>query len=49
MPLLNPGDQAPASTLPDQNGDKVKLSDFRGAKLLLYLYPKALEALEGRP
>jgi len=41
MTLLNLGDKAPAFTLPDQNGNKVKLSDFRGAKLLLYFYPKA--------
>ena len=41
MPTLKPGGQAPAFTLPDQNGNKVKLSDFRGSKLLLYFYPKA--------
>jgi peroxiredoxin len=41
MPTLKPGDSAPAFTLPDQNGNKVKLSDFRGSKLLLYFYPKA--------
>ena len=41
MPKLKRGDQAPAFTLPDQNGNKVRLSDFRGAKLLLYFYPKA--------
>jgi thioredoxin-dependent peroxiredoxin len=41
MPPLKPGAQAPAFTLPDQNGDKVKLSDFKGSKLLLYFYPKA--------
>jgi thioredoxin-dependent peroxiredoxin len=41
MPTLKSGDIAPAFTLPDQNGNKVKLSDFRGSKLLLYFYPKA--------
>jgi peroxiredoxin Q/BCP len=41
MPTLKPGDKAPAYALPDQNGNKVNLSDFRGAKLLLYFYPKA--------
>jgi peroxiredoxin Q/BCP len=41
MPLLKPGDQAPAFTLLDQEGQKVKLSDFGGEKLLLYFYPKA--------
>ena len=35
------GDKAPAFTLLDQNGKKVKLSDFKGRKLLLYFYPKA--------
>jgi thioredoxin-dependent peroxiredoxin len=41
MPNLKPGDKAPTFTLQDQNGNKVKLSVFRGAKLLLYFYPKA--------
>jgi peroxiredoxin Q/BCP len=40
MPL-KPGDKAPAFTLLDQNGDKVKLSDFKGRKVLVYFYPKA--------
>ncbi|MEJ5254274.1 MAG: thioredoxin-dependent thiol peroxidase [Acidimicrobiales bacterium] len=38
---LAPGDKAPAFTLPDQNGRKVKLSDFEGRKVLVYFYPKA--------
>ena len=29
---LNVGDKAPDFTLPDQNGNKVKLSDFVGKK-----------------
>ncbi len=41
MPTLKSGDKAPAFTLPDQIGNKVKLSDFRGSKLLLYFYPRA--------
>lgn len=41
MTILKLGDKAPAFTLPDQHGTKVKLSDFRGAKLLLYFFPKA--------
>jgi peroxiredoxin Q/BCP len=40
MPL-KPGDKAPAFTLLDQNGDNVKLSDFKGRKVLVYFYPKA--------
>src|SRR5579864_6111500 len=39
--MLEPGDQAPDSTLPDQNGDPVALSDLRGQKVVLYFYPKA--------
>jgi len=35
------GDRAPAFTLPDQNGDKVKLTDLKGRKVLVYFYPKA--------
>ena len=38
---LSPGDRAPAFTLPDQNGDKVKLTDLKGRKVLVYFYPKA--------
>ena len=38
---LTAGDRAPAFTLPDQNGDKVKLSDHKGRKVLVYFYPKA--------
>jgi thioredoxin-dependent peroxiredoxin len=40
MPL-KPGDKAPAFNLPDQSGNKVKLSDFKGRKVLVYFYPKA--------
>lgn len=35
--MLEPGHKAPAFTLPDQNGEKVRLSDFKGPWLLLYL------------
>jgi peroxiredoxin Q/BCP len=38
---LEAGAKAPAFTLPDQHGTKVKLSDFKGRKVLVYFYPKA--------
>ncbi|MFD2759604.1 thioredoxin-dependent thiol peroxidase [Lentibacillus juripiscarius] len=34
------GKQAPDFTLPDQNGNEVSLSDFRGKHVVLYFYPK---------
>jgi peroxiredoxin Q/BCP len=39
--MLKPGDKAPAFTLQDQSGSKVKLSDFKGRKVLVFFYPKA--------
>jgi peroxiredoxin Q/BCP len=41
MAALSPGDQAPDFQLLNQDGEMVKLADFRGKKLLLYFYPKA--------
>ena len=38
---LNPGDPAPDFTLPDQNGNVVKLSALNGQNVVLYFYPKA--------
>lgn len=38
---LKPGDRAPDFTLLDQDGQKVKLSSFKGRKVLVYFYPKA--------
>jgi peroxiredoxin Q/BCP len=38
---LSPGDKAPAFTLLDQDEQKVKLTDFKGRKVLVYFYPKA--------
>jgi peroxiredoxin Q/BCP len=38
---LSAGDKAPAFTLLDQAGEKVRLSDFKGRKVLVYFYPKA--------
>jgi peroxiredoxin Q/BCP len=41
MAQLSTGDRAPAFTLVDQHGDKVKLSDFKGRRVVVYFYPKA--------
>lgn len=41
MAKLVVGDRAPAFTLLDQKGQKVKLSDFKGKRVVLYFYPKA--------
>ena len=38
--MLEVGTKAPDFTLPDQNGQPVSLSDFRGKKVVLYFYPK---------
>lgn len=35
------GDRAPAFNLLDQRGEKVRLSSFKGRKVLVYFYPKA--------
>ena len=37
---LQIGDAAPPFTLPDQNGQDVSLSDFRGTRVVIYFYPK---------
>lgn len=41
MATLKAGDKAPAFNLPGQSGAKVKLSAFKGQKLLVYFYPRA--------
>ena|SRR5215217_381501 len=41
MARLDPGDVAPNFALADQTGATVRLSDFRGRKVLVYFYPKA--------
>ena len=35
------GKKAPTIALPDQNGEPVKLSSFKGRRVLVYFYPKA--------
>lgn len=35
------GDEAPAFTLRDHQGNDVSLHDFRGSQVVLYFYPKA--------
>jgi peroxiredoxin Q/BCP len=39
--VLAEGYKAPSFTLPDQNGEKVKLSDLTGETGVLYFYPRA--------
>jgi peroxiredoxin Q/BCP len=39
--VIAPGEQAPDFDLPDQDGNPVRLSDLRGAPVVLYFYPKA--------
>lgn len=39
---LETGDKAPAFALLDDTGKTVKLSDFRGQRVLLYAYPAAM-------
>lgn len=39
--MLKVGDAAPAFALTDDRGKTVKLSDFRGRRVVLYFYPKA--------
>ncbi|HET6410997.1 MAG TPA: thioredoxin-dependent thiol peroxidase [Anaeromyxobacter sp.] len=41
MPL-EVGKKAPDFTLQDENGKKVKLSDFRGKRVVVFFYPKAM-------
>ena len=38
--MIREGDTAPDFTTRDENGNEVKLSDFRGQKVALYFYPK---------
>lgn len=40
MPL-EPGDKAPTFALLNQAGEKVKLGDFKGRKVMIFFYPRA--------
>lgn len=37
--MISAGEQAPDFTLPDQGGQEVSLSDFKGQRVLLVFYP----------
>ena len=39
---LQPGDEAPDFTLPDDQGGSVALSSLRGKKVIVYFYPAAM-------
>ena len=39
--MLKVGDQAPEFSLPNQDGDNVSLSDYKGKKLVIWFFPKA--------
>jgi peroxiredoxin Q/BCP len=41
MKQLKIGDVAPDINAADQNGKTIKLSDYKGSKLILFFYPKA--------
>ncbi|MBU3005220.1 thioredoxin-dependent thiol peroxidase [Paraglaciecola arctica] len=42
MQTLKAGDPAPQFSLPNENDQTVSLSDFKGKKVLVYFYPKAM-------
>jgi len=39
--MLEPGKKAPAFTLPDQDGNEVKLTELKGETVVLYFFPRA--------
>ena len=47
--MLAEGDKAPSFTLPDQNGEKVKLSDLKGETVVLYFYPRRTRGSTASP
>ena len=38
--MLEKGTRAPEFSLPDENGEIINLSDYKGKKLILYFYPR---------
>jgi thioredoxin-dependent peroxiredoxin len=43
--MVNPlkeGAQAPQFSLPDQDGEQISLKEFKGHRVLIYFYPKAM-------
>jgi peroxiredoxin Q/BCP len=40
--MLNEKDVAPDFELPDDGGKPTRLSDFRGQRVVLYFFPKAM-------
>ena len=45
--MLTIGTKAPDFTLPDKDGNPVRLADYLGKKVVLYFYPK--DNTPGRP
>ncbi|WP_340198726.1 thioredoxin-dependent thiol peroxidase [Ascidiimonas sp. W6] len=41
MNTLKAGDKVPEFSVPDENGNTVSLSDYKGKKLVVFFYPKA--------
>ena len=41
MTTLQIGEKAPNFSSLDQNGNTIKLNDYKGKKLVLFFYPKA--------
>lgn len=39
--MIDEGKRAPTFTLPDQDGNDVRLTDFAGQPVVLYFYPRA--------
>jgi len=41
MPMPQPGDMAPDFDLPRSGGGRLRLSDLRGKRVVLWFFPKA--------